>query len=215
MDAASSSTDLVPGQQDELSALAARINEEHEQCLSAARASLAHALEAGRLLTEAKSCVAHGGWLPWLQANCHFSERTAQLYLRVWKARKQLAEGNPQRVADLSLREAVALLAGSTQEREVSQRKRRKPQEHAIRLPRAGDDVPGYLRAIDADLAGHIDAGHITPEVLALPLVSPEPDREGLEELTTIKDCYDEAVFPFPCGWSSRSAAASPPHSWS
>jgi hypothetical protein len=64
----------------------------------------------------------------------------------------------------------------------------------SVRLPAAGDDVPAYMRLIDADLAFHIAQGMVTPELLAQPLLDPQPDREGLEELFTIRDCYDQAA---------------------
>ncbi|MEJ7810410.1 MAG: DUF3102 domain-containing protein [Gemmatimonadaceae bacterium] len=89
--------------------LAADINDAHADCARAVRAGFAHAARAGRLLLEAKARVGHGGWLPWLRANCACSERTAQAYMRV--ARRDLGAGDPQRVADLSFRGALAMLA--------------------------------------------------------------------------------------------------------
>ena len=53
-----------------LDALADKINAEHEACRSAMRKGLEHALEAGRLLLEAKKGLPHGEWLPWLKENC-------------------------------------------------------------------------------------------------------------------------------------------------
>ena len=83
-----------------LTDLAGRINAEHEKCLSAARAAISHALEAGRLLIEAKAQLGHGEWIPWMQENCRFSERTAQAYMRVVRRLPEL-EAKTQRVADL------------------------------------------------------------------------------------------------------------------
>ena len=68
------------------------------------RSAVAHAIQAGELLIEAKAQVAHGEWLPWLEANCPLSERQARNYMRLAR--------NRQRVADLpTIRNAVALLA--------------------------------------------------------------------------------------------------------
>src|SRR5919202_6080486 len=92
-----------------LAELAADINAAHEECAGAVRAGLAHAIRAGQLLLEAKARVGHGAWLPWVRRNCAFSERTAQAYMRV--ARGQLAATDPQRVARLSFRSALASLA--------------------------------------------------------------------------------------------------------
>ena len=44
-------------------------------------------LRAGLLLIEAKSLVAHGEWLPWLQANCKTGERQARTYMRLARYR--------------------------------------------------------------------------------------------------------------------------------
>ena len=42
--------------------LTAAIRQEHEAASVAARSALEHALEAGRLLTEAKRKIPHGSW---------------------------------------------------------------------------------------------------------------------------------------------------------
>src|SRR4051812_25714788 len=94
--------------------LARRINEAHRECEQALRAGLAHALEAGRLLVEAKPLVKHGGWLPWLPEHCAFSERTGQTYMRLAREGPRLEPAKAQRVADFSLRGALAELAGQS-----------------------------------------------------------------------------------------------------
>ena len=77
--------------------------------------SVRHAIEAGSLLLEAKEQLKHGQWLPWLRDHCIMSERTAQLYMRCGvrsceTIEKQIGNG----VADLSLNEAAAMLALSS-----------------------------------------------------------------------------------------------------
>lgn len=68
------------------------------------QSAVAHAVNAGEMLIEAKRGVRHGEWLPWLRDNCRVSEREARNYMRLAR--------NRQRVADLpTVREAVALLA--------------------------------------------------------------------------------------------------------
>ena len=97
-------TEMVP-----MVALAEAISREHEAAVNAAREGLQHARRAGALLLEAKGQCAHGEWLPWVHERCAFSERTAQVYMRIARQWPELE--NPQRVADLPLRQAVALLA--------------------------------------------------------------------------------------------------------
>lgn len=91
--------------------LARRINDEHEAARLAVRTGIAHAITAGELLLEAKRMVPHGQWRTWLGESVAFSERTAQAYMRLAKARCQLTEENPQALADLTLTEALSRLA--------------------------------------------------------------------------------------------------------
>jgi hypothetical protein len=93
-----------------LADLAARIRAEHEATAIALARGAEHAMNAGDLLIEAKAQVKHGEWLPWLAENCEMAERTAQLYMRMAKSRARI-EANPQHVADLSLRGAMAVIA--------------------------------------------------------------------------------------------------------
>jgi phage N-6-adenine-methyltransferase len=87
--------------------LATRIRAEHEAAQSAMRSAVSHAVEAGKLLMEAKRTVGHGGWEAWVRDSCGFSERTAQGYMRLARLDPEKA----QRVALLSLREALKALA--------------------------------------------------------------------------------------------------------
>jgi hypothetical protein len=90
--------------------LAARIKAEHE----AVGAAMKHAIAAGELLAEAKSKVPHGEWLPWLEANCEMSERTAQAYMRIARELGKLEPAKAQRVADLSVRDALRSFSTAT-----------------------------------------------------------------------------------------------------
>ena len=89
----------------ELTGIADEINHEHAAFIS----GLSHAVRAGKLLLQAKSLVAHGGWSGWLADNVKFSERTARGYMRVaeyWPELEKTAT-----VADLTLRGALQLLS--------------------------------------------------------------------------------------------------------
>lgn len=100
----------VSREQDHLPAeIAERINAEHQACEQAARSALEHARTAGGLLQEAKEMLPHGQWEPWIEESCVFSARTARMYMQVARHWPELEER--QRVADLSLREAVKLLS--------------------------------------------------------------------------------------------------------
>jgi hypothetical protein len=93
-----------------LAEIAAAIAAAHADCETALRDSVRHAIRVGELLIQVKTRLGHGNWLPWLSANCPFSERTAQTYMRMANNVAKLADSNPQRVADMSLRRAVKAL---------------------------------------------------------------------------------------------------------
>ncbi|WP_237479264.1 DUF3102 domain-containing protein [Lichenibacterium dinghuense] len=86
--------------------IATAINAAHDKVESHKREGTRYAMEAGRLLVEAKATVAHGGWDDWLKANVTFSPRTAQLYMRLVRITGD-DPAKAQRVADLPLRKAA------------------------------------------------------------------------------------------------------------
>jgi hypothetical protein len=63
-----------------LASIAAQINAEHRACKAAWQAGLNHALQAGRLLCQAKAQLEHGNWLPWVEQHTGVSAREAQRY---------------------------------------------------------------------------------------------------------------------------------------
>jgi hypothetical protein len=106
----SAATLTVQQQPRPLATLAAEINHHHRQAEAALRSGLEHALEAGRLLIEAKSRCVHGTWGLWLADNFEGSARTAQAYMRVADRWPEL-QAKAQDSADLSLDGALKLLA--------------------------------------------------------------------------------------------------------
>ena len=93
----------LPNTSNRLPVLAAEINQSHVLAMQHSGRAVQHALRCGDLLIEAKAKIPHGQWLPWLRQNVDFSERSVQAYMRV---AVRLGR-NPQRVADLSLRDAM------------------------------------------------------------------------------------------------------------
>ncbi|MBC7601225.1 MAG: DUF3102 domain-containing protein [Ramlibacter sp.] len=68
--------------------IAADINRLHELASSKAEEAVDHAIEAGKLLLEAKSALPHGDWLGWLDSNVFVTSRQVQRYMRA-------AQGKP------------------------------------------------------------------------------------------------------------------------
>ena len=98
-----STATITPASHADLDDLAGEIRREHQLAEQHFKAAVAHAINAGQLLIEAKRQVKHGEWLPWLEANFPGSRRTATTYMK-------LAE-NGKRVSHLpTVREALAVL---------------------------------------------------------------------------------------------------------
>lgn len=93
-----------------LAQLAQEINGHHQQCEQALQTGLQHARQAGLLLVQAKAQIPHGGWLPWVQANCDMTERSAQRYMMIANRWDELT-AKTTRVSHLTYREGLRLLA--------------------------------------------------------------------------------------------------------
>jgi DNA-directed RNA polymerase subunit F len=94
---------------------AEEINRLHQDLQSLAMQSLDHAIRIGELLSNVKTQLPHGRWIPWLNSNVKFSERTARNYISVFEHRTALKSA---RVADLT--EAYKLLGNRTSKRGVA-----------------------------------------------------------------------------------------------
>ena len=89
-----------------LPVLAGEIRDADTRCKRSAEETAAAALDAGRLLIEAKDLVKHGEWGLWLQSHCQMAKRTARRYMQL--ARSGL---DRPRVADLGIRGACKSIA--------------------------------------------------------------------------------------------------------
>jgi hypothetical protein len=82
------------------------INRRHRRIMELGKQALDEAIDIGRDLSEIKTSLDHGQWLPWLEKNAEFTARSATRYMRLWDNRDRLKSDN---VSDLS--EAYALLS--------------------------------------------------------------------------------------------------------
>lgn len=101
-----------------LEQLAERINGEHGDCERTKaearrmdRQSVIHARETGRLLKIAKARIGHGGWEPWVEREdtTSFGKSTAAKYIKLVDEWPRIEEQYPERVPDMTLREAFKL----------------------------------------------------------------------------------------------------------
>jgi hypothetical protein len=104
---------LAPGAEDQadLEALAAKIAEEHARAQAAMRTSVEHAVRTGDMLIKAKRLIGHGGFQIFVERYCEIAPRTAQAYMRLARELPKLPTAKAQRVADLSLRDAISAVA--------------------------------------------------------------------------------------------------------
>ncbi len=86
--------------------LAQQIAEAHAAVQSSVKAAVAHAIQAGELLSQAKKEMPHGTFGDFCRA-LPFSDRTARAYMQL----AGLDQSKRQRVADLSLRQALLAVA--------------------------------------------------------------------------------------------------------
>jgi hypothetical protein len=98
-----------------LEALAPKITATIEKANHGMRTAVSHAIEAGRLLIQAKEACGHGKWLPWLRENVRVCDRTAQNYIQMASHAKLLEEVNTQGIADLTMAAAMKLIADNTE----------------------------------------------------------------------------------------------------
>jgi hypothetical protein len=87
-----------------------QINKFHDLAIDAARVSLSHAIQAGRLLCEVKSKLAHGEWESWVATNLSLSEATARRYMRLARHEVELRDARRESPA-LTIDDALKVLA--------------------------------------------------------------------------------------------------------
>ena len=88
-------------------ALVPQIEREHRAAFDAVASAIQHAIECGRLLLKAKATLAHGAWLPWVEANLSFGSRQARKYTRLALHSDQIGIEN----ADLTIDGCLELFA--------------------------------------------------------------------------------------------------------
>lgn len=130
--------------------LRSRVAQEHQAAQAAMRDAVTHAIRAGELLVEAKAAMPHGAFGEFCKS-LPFSDRTARGYMRL----ARLGDGDRQRVADMSLRQALAAIADGPRRTTLAER---------------AEDLVGAIELAYADVCGRIrrDPMDAYPELLPL-----------------------------------------------
>lgn len=107
----------IEGRDEErLEELAGRIRERDREDQQLANLMLAHAVEKGRWLTEAKSLVPHGAWGEWLKREVDYSQSKAQTLMRLFQRHGEdgqeslFGASKSQALGNLSVTQAICLL---------------------------------------------------------------------------------------------------------
>ncbi|GBF52088.1 hypothetical protein LPTSP4_36260 [Leptospira ryugenii] len=88
----------------------------HESVIGGMKNVLQNAMALGEELHKIKENIGHGNWIPWIEKNLPFSERSARNYISIYKNRDSL---NRQPIADL--KSAIKFIsAGSQDEKEIN-----------------------------------------------------------------------------------------------
>jgi hypothetical protein len=85
----------------DFSAIEAALNEHATEIRKCAKRAAGDICEIGRRLTQAKKLLGHGNWLPWLEREFGWSDRTALNYMRVFEMWHTI--GKSETVSDLNI----------------------------------------------------------------------------------------------------------------
>jgi hypothetical protein len=142
---------------------AEEINSLHKDVFEAIKLGLDGAIRIGKLLTECKKEVGHGGWMRWMKDNLTFSQQTANNYMRLY------AEGiadNPKLLSLSNLWEAEQALI----QHKVKVKEPELPKEPDLLPEEEPEPLPVRLQPYVEEPEEETDA---EPEI-----EEPEPDEQ-------------------------------------
>ncbi len=98
----------------------------HGEITSRAHDIITDSIQIGKLLTQAKDRLHHGEWLPWVRKSLPFSERTARVYMRIFRERDRIKSA-----AAADLRSALRLInSDRTVAHEAQSADKAEPEKH-------------------------------------------------------------------------------------
>jgi hypothetical protein len=108
------------------------------------RSTVADAIRAGEILAKIKSQLSHGNFIPWIKANCNFSERTAYNYIGLHSHSSKIAT-----VANLQ----EAYKQVETLEAQAHMSEKKKADLRVNSFLKTGEKPEGWRRGTDDKLA--------------------------------------------------------------
>lgn len=136
----------------------------------------------GQRLIEAKEMLPHGAWLPWLEEQVEFTDRTARNFMRLareWTNRKALS--------DLGAAKALTLLALPPEEREIFM------EEHHVVNGEEKTVIDMTSRELEQAIRER-DEARMAAEAAKADAKSAEDSRAKMEtDMAALKKLYDAA----------------------
>jgi hypothetical protein len=123
---------------------AVELNRLHGEIETKLRTTVQDAIRAGEILTQVKDRLDHGEFLPWIEQNCEFSQKTAWNYIALQRHSCKL-------VTVTNLQEAYREVAQiESREKQTEEQKARQRIQHYIKT---GEKLDGWRRGTDDKLA--------------------------------------------------------------
>jgi len=108
------------------------------------RSTVQDAIRAGEILSQVKERLRHGDFLPWITANCRFSNKTAEKYIAVNKYARKIESSS-------NLQEAYAQI--ETLEAQARQSEEQRARARIDEFKRTGTKPEGWRRGTDDNIA--------------------------------------------------------------
>jgi hypothetical protein len=147
-------------------------------------------IEIGRRLTECKRIVGHGNWLPWLEREFGWSERTARRFMQA----HEFALAKSDKLADLNIGvSSLCLLAAPSTPKEAA--------DEIIERAKAGEPVPvAETKRIIEDTKGRQEPSSKTRKGTTTKPAKPKPGDAD----AALKPAHDRAARGREVGWARR-----------
>lgn len=158
----------------------AELNRLHREIEGKLRSTVGDAIRAGEILSQVKERLKHGDFLPWIQANCKFSQKTAYRYLSLHDYRNKI-------VTVTNLQEAYQQIESleAVERRKEAERKAQLINERI----RTGQKPEGWDRSLEYEYQKRIDddAYHARAEAAfeAKRAENSKPEPESQDTMTS------------------------------
>jgi Protein of unknown function (DUF3102) len=139
--------------------IANRINERHAHIITLGLEALSEALAIGEDLTKQKAKLKHGEWLPWLEANVLFEQKTAWRYMKCYEHRDKLGS-----VPNLSDAYKLIDKLERAEHPQLKKAKDPEPQPKLEPTSRLGASPKPQVREIEVEVVSEVPTSYVPAE---------------------------------------------------